>query len=99
MITDAEKEAAIKKMGQMLLQGYAMLDLVCPDCGVPCMRDKQKNEICPHCGEKYKQGGETEDLVDDQAEYDKMAKEYEEYMQARGLEGVEVIRVGATTNT
>lgn len=40
-------EAAIKKMGELLIQGYAMLDEYCPDCKVPIMRDREKKTLCP----------------------------------------------------
>ena len=42
-------------MGQLLLQGWAMLDMSCPDCLVPIMRNrKQGLEICVVCDDEYK---------------------------------------------
>ena len=42
------------KMGQLLLQGYAMLEHVCPDCHVPIMRSRAKHELCVSCDQAYK---------------------------------------------
>jgi len=38
------------KMGEKLLQGWAMLQESCPKCSVPLMRDKEKRMICMSCG-------------------------------------------------
>ena len=41
-------------MGTLLLQGYAMLEETCPDCNVPIMRSRSKEELCVVCGQAYK---------------------------------------------
>ena len=30
-----------------------MLDMVCPDCNVPIMRSREKEEVCCVCGDEY----------------------------------------------
>ena len=43
-------------MGTLLLQGWAMLNEVCPDCNIPIMRNRNKTEeICCVCGTAYKE--------------------------------------------
>lgn len=38
-------------MGQLLLQGWAMLEETCEDCNVPLMRSRdKKQEMCVQCG-------------------------------------------------
>ena len=41
------------RMGTLLLQGWAMLEQVCPDCDVPIMRSRKKEEICCSCDTAY----------------------------------------------
>ena len=42
-------------MGQLLLQGWAMLEACCDDCNVPLMRNRAKDsELCVECGKDYK---------------------------------------------
>lgn len=41
-------------MGNLLLQGWAMLEETCPDCNVPIMRSRSKEEICVVCENAYK---------------------------------------------
>ena len=40
-------------MGTLLLQGWAMLEATCPNCNVPLMRSRQKEEICVVCETEY----------------------------------------------
>lgn len=49
------KADASKDMGQLLLQGWAMLAENCPTCLVPLMRDpKSKDRLCCNCSHVYK---------------------------------------------
>ena len=49
-----KQENATSRMGTLLLQGWAMLEHSCPDCNVPIMRSRQKEEICCVCETEYK---------------------------------------------
>ena len=40
-------------MGSLLLKGWTMLDESCPDCFMPIMRNKNKQEVCPMCDREY----------------------------------------------
>jgi len=41
-------------MGQLLLQGWAMMAESCPDCFVPIMKNRKQNEeVCVICGTDY----------------------------------------------
>ena len=55
-----------KKMGELLLKGYAMLEEVCPDCMVPIMRSRQGEEQCVICNDAYKQKDDA-DVVNPEA--------------------------------
>ena len=89
-----------------------MLEQVCPDCDVPIMRSRKKEEICCVCETDYQRSnpvvaepteesqinsssqppnnqnndreniGEKKELTDSDAEYENLAKEYE---QTRGV--------------
>jgi uncharacterized Zn finger protein (UPF0148 family) len=48
------------KLSQKLLQGWALIDIVCPACYTPLMRNKQKELFCVAC----------DTLVIDQKEFD-----------------------------
>ena len=68
VLTEEEKKKrqgeASGKMGQLLLQGWAMLDISCPDCLVPIMRNrKQGLEICVVCDDEYKNKEQTQNVV------------------------------------
>ena len=41
-------------MGNLLLQGWCMLEMTCPDCLVPIMRSKAGQELCVVCDTAYK---------------------------------------------
>ena len=54
-LTQEEKQAICsKKMGALLIQGYAMLAEVCPDCMIPIMRSRSKEDMCVICDQDYK---------------------------------------------
>ena len=40
-------------MGELLLQGWAMMGESCPDCFVPIMKSRNKEEVCVVCGTAY----------------------------------------------
>jgi uncharacterized Zn finger protein (UPF0148 family) len=45
-----KSDALSKKMGDLLLQGWAMLEDTCPQCLFPIMRSKKGELVCVGCG-------------------------------------------------
>lgn len=43
-----------KKLGEKLVQGWAMLQDACNDCNVPIMRSKKGEMVCFGCNKSYK---------------------------------------------
>ena len=49
-----KRDQSSKKMGQLLLQGWAMMADSCPDCFVPIMKNRKNNEeVCVICDKAY----------------------------------------------
>eukprot|EP00049_Salpingoeca_infusionum_P022927 m.9582 g.9582 ORF g.9582 m.9582 type:complete len:211 (+) comp5469_c0_seq1:162-794(+) len=46
-----QRDLVSKRMGEMLLQGFCMLQSTCPQCDTILMRDRSQKEICIWCDE------------------------------------------------
>ncbi len=51
--TREREDAVVKKMASMLKSGAAMLEQLCPRCGVPLFRTKSGEVVCPSCGQRF----------------------------------------------
>ncbi|TNV74251.1 hypothetical protein FGO68_gene16246 [Halteria grandinella] len=49
LVNKEKAEEASKKIGQLLLQGWAMLNESCPECLQPIMKSKQGVRLCVQC--------------------------------------------------
>ena len=52
-----------KKLGEKLIQGWAMLEDACQDCNVPIMRSKKGEMVCFGCNRGFRREGEEEKKV------------------------------------
>ena len=55
----AKRDKVSKAMGDLLLQGWTMLQESCDDCNVPLMRNKKQEMVCVGCDKWFvkRQGG------------------------------------------
>mmetsp|Transcript_14946 Transcript_14946/g.41986 ORF Transcript_14946/g.41986 Transcript_14946/m.41986 type:complete len:290 (-) Transcript_14946:67-936(-) len=61
MISAKDARADVSSMSQMLLQGWAMLDLSCISCKVPLLRKRgQDTTYCVHCKETFGKVGKPQ---------------------------------------
>jgi len=54
-----KQDIASKKLGELMLKGWAMLADVCEDCDIPLMRNRQNEKLCVSCEKWTNKKGES----------------------------------------